>query len=99
MSEKKIMIVDDDKIFLAELKDLLLSCGYDIVDFSDSRRAFSASTAIKPDIILLDLKMDGINGLQFADKSFDNFSNRIHCVSPLCSCSKPDPDIASLPGA
>ncbi len=28
MSEKKIMIVDDDKIFLAELKDLLLSSGY-----------------------------------------------------------------------
>ncbi len=68
MSEKKIMIVDDDKIFLAELKDLLLSCGYIIVDFSDSRRAFLASSAIKPDIILLDLKMDGINGLQFADK-------------------------------
>jgi len=62
------MIVDDDKVFLAELKDLLLSCGYNIVDFSDSRRAFLATTVIKPDIILLDLKMDGLNGLQFADK-------------------------------
>lgn len=68
MTEKKIMIVDDDKLFLEELKDLLASCGYNIAAFSDSRRAFSAISAVKPDVILLDLKMDGISGLQFVDK-------------------------------
>lgn len=68
MPEKKIMIVDDDKVFLAELKDLLRSCGYDIADFYDSRRAFLAISAVKPDIILLDLKMEGLSGLQLVDR-------------------------------
>ncbi len=68
MREKKIMIVDDDKLFLEELKDLLASFGYNIIAFSDSRRACSTISAVKPDIILLDFKMDGINGLQFIDK-------------------------------
>lgn len=68
MPEKKVMVVDDDKVFLEELKDLLLSCGYNIEVFSDSRRAFSAITEVKPDVLLLDFKMDGMNGLQFVDK-------------------------------
>lgn len=68
MPEKKVMIIDDEKVFLEELKELLILCGYDTFAFSDGLNAFSFLRNINPDIILLDLKMKVIDGLQFADK-------------------------------
>ncbi len=72
MPEKKVMIVDDDEVFVEELKELLILCGYNTFAFSDGLNAFSSLRSINPDIILLDLKMKGINGLQFADRLRDS---------------------------
>lgn len=68
MPKKKIMIVDDDREFLEELKETLTSSGYDTTALSNSTSALKMVRKIKPDVILLDLKMQGKSGFQIANE-------------------------------
>jgi len=66
MPRKKIMIIDDDKEFLEELKETLNLNGYEVAAFSDGTSAMEVVFKIKPNIILLDLKLKGKSGFQVA---------------------------------
>jgi len=68
MSDEKIMIVDDDKDFLEELREMITLSGYKAITINDSTAVLNAARRIKPDVILLDLKMKGKNGFQIADE-------------------------------
>ncbi|MCB4791496.1 MAG: response regulator [Elusimicrobia bacterium] len=67
MKENKVLVVDDDTIFLDELKEMLVLSGYSAEGVSDSAIVVRTAEKIKPDVILLDLKMDGKSGFQVAD--------------------------------
>ncbi len=68
MAEKKILIVDDDKEFLDELKETLVLTGYDVTGITDGMSAVKAARVGKPDIIILDLRMHAMSGFEVADK-------------------------------
>jgi CheY-like chemotaxis protein len=68
MTSEKILIVDDNRDFLDELQETLYLCGYDAVTVSDSVRAVPVARKIKPDVILLDLRMSRMNGFQVAEE-------------------------------
>jgi DNA-binding response OmpR family regulator len=74
MSQKKIMVVDDDKEFLDELQETLVLSGYEVKAVNEAEEAFPIATKIKPDLILLDLKMKGMTGFEVANK-LKNFNN------------------------
>jgi len=65
---KKIMLVDDDKEFLNEMSEILKLSGYETFVFSDSTDAATKAINLKPDLILLDLKMDNKSGFKVADE-------------------------------
>jgi len=66
MPKKKIMIVDDDKEFLEEFRETLNLSGYDALAFSDGTSALGMVSKVKPDLILLDLKLKDKSGFQIA---------------------------------
>lgn len=68
MNNKRIMIIDDDKDFLAELKETLALCGYDIIVANDPSSALGIIKSAKPDVLLLDLKMPYKSGFQLASE-------------------------------
>jgi len=68
MSKKKIMVVDDNAIFLDEIDEVLILSGYKTIIISDSRKAVEAAQEHKPDLILLDFMMEGLHGFQVADR-------------------------------
>ncbi|MDD5595094.1 MAG: response regulator [Candidatus Omnitrophica bacterium] len=68
MSNKKVMIIDDNQEFLEELKEALRLSGYDTVALNDPLSARDIAILEKPDIVLLDLKMPGKSGFQVADE-------------------------------
>jgi len=68
MENKKVMIVDDDKEFLEELEDVLADSGYDLVAVTDSIKVLDVALRIKPDVIIMDLKMPYRSGFQLADE-------------------------------
>jgi len=65
---RRIMIVDDNKDFLDELKELLTLSEYEVIAIEDPVDVIPVATEKKPNIILLDLKMPKKNGLQLADE-------------------------------
>ncbi|MGA1840737.1 MAG: response regulator [bacterium] len=67
MSVEKIMIVDDNLKFLRELKESLELYGYQIICVQEGKSVLDISLEQKPDLIILDLKMEGVSGLQIAD--------------------------------
>ena len=67
MDDNRIMIVDDNKAFLDELEETLSLCGYEPIAVPDSQAALKTAQKTNPDAIILDLKMDRMNGFQLAE--------------------------------
>jgi len=77
MVQKKVLIVDDDKEFLEELKEMLAATGYVVTAVGDSVSAVKAARAIIPDVVLLDLRMKQMSGFEVADglKAYSDTAN------------------------
>ncbi len=66
-SEKRVLVVDDDTEALDELKEALRGQGF-VLDFATD--GFEAGRKVygdKPDLILLDFKMPGMDGFQVCE--------------------------------
>lgn len=59
---KKILIMDDDPTIAELLREALADEGYDTHMTTQSLRFFDAVTEVRPDLILLDLMMQYLDG-------------------------------------
>ncbi len=65
MSDRKlIMVVDDEKFIRDVLCTSLENQGYDTVSLEDGLSAISFVKEQKPDMVLLDIKMPGLDGIE-----------------------------------
>jgi CheY-like chemotaxis protein len=67
-SKKKIMIIDDEQSMLFLEKAILTAAGYEVISESDSKKAFTTAKEQIPDLILMDIVMPEINGIELAEK-------------------------------
>jgi len=68
MAEKqktKILLLDDEPIVLKRLKPALEKAGYEVEAFSRSLEASNRIMEAEFDIVITDLKMEGLDGMQF----------------------------------
>ena len=63
MTKEKILIVDDEKGVEQELRDILEREGYDVLVAGDGKQAKQTIAKTPLDLILLDLKLPDLNGL------------------------------------
>jgi len=59
---KKILIVDDNDNNRLLMSDILQFRGYEISEAEDGEKGISMARQLKPDLILLDMQMPGIDG-------------------------------------
>ena len=64
MAIKKILIVDDSATERHMLGDLLTKAGFDVVSTDNGEDAIVKARQVKPDLILMDVVMPGLNGFQ-----------------------------------
>ena len=61
---KKVLIVDDEPDFCDALRDLLRSRGFEVAIALSGEEALPAYMQEKPDVVLLDIQMPGMDGLE-----------------------------------
>ena len=61
---KRILIVEDNKIDMRLLKDILESRGYETFQAEDGLEAINLAFPGLPDLILMDIKLPEISGLE-----------------------------------
>ena len=64
MDKPKILIADDEKILLDLLSNLFTDNGYDTITATNGQEALDKFKTEKPDLIILDINMPKLNGLE-----------------------------------
>ncbi|MDA7857879.1 response regulator [bacterium] len=68
MNKEKVLIVDDESDLLQTLKVRLEHWGYQITIATDGKKCLNKVSQDKPDLILLDIMMPGLDGLSICQK-------------------------------
>jgi DNA-binding response OmpR family regulator len=74
----RVLIVEDDPMILRGLRDNLAKKEYDVITASDGEEGYRLALSGKPDLIILDLMLPSMNGLEICQKlRADGFSTPI----------------------
>lgn len=63
---RTILVVDDEKKFVSVLRGYLEKAGFDVVSAGDGKEAIAAFRYSKPNLVLLDLNLPEVDGLDVA---------------------------------
>ena len=66
-SKGKILVVDDDRLVLAMVTHGLSQAGYEVIDADNGDEAILLARQHRPDIALLDIRMEGKTGFDVAE--------------------------------
>jgi DNA-binding NarL/FixJ family response regulator len=70
-----VLLVDDNDAMLARAAAALRYCCLVVGSVKDSRKALDAALSLKPDVIVLDISMPGMSGLEVAARLREAGSN------------------------
>jgi DNA-binding NtrC family response regulator len=60
----RLLVVDDDAEFVESLKAALVGLGYEVDRSSHGADALMAIRLVRPDVVLLDIRMRGLSGVE-----------------------------------
>ncbi|GIX30920.1 MAG: response regulator [Porticoccaceae bacterium] len=61
---KKVLIVDDSPTELKKLSTMLRKHGFEVITADDGEKGVQAARSQRPDVVLMDIVMPGMNGFQ-----------------------------------
>ena len=76
ISKKKILVVDDEEHIRSFLSDLLEGEGYMVITASDTEIGYKKALKSQPDLIMLDLKMPQIGGVELCRLLRENIQTK-----------------------
>ncbi len=90
----KILIVDDEKMIRIVLSKVLSKAGYEIFEAENGKEALEKYEQYKPDLVLLDFQLPGMNGLEVLEElkedneslivimltAYGNIKNAVHAM-------------------
>ena len=77
MADKaKVLVVEDEEILLTALKEELENGGYEVAGAVDGQEGLDKVKSFKPDLILLDLVMPKMDGMEMLRKLKEDNENR-----------------------
>ena len=91
--KKKILIVEDEESLLRLESILLSSRGYEVKGVTDGPSALEAVASTKPDLVLLDIMIPKIDGLEVCRQIKANEATR-HILVVMLTAKKSNEDLA-----
>lgn len=74
--KNKILVVDDEADILHIWQWILSRAGYDVITASGGKEAIALAKSQRPDLIILDITMPGMNGVETTDVLMDTRQTR-----------------------
>jgi DNA-binding NtrC family response regulator len=68
MTQGRILVVDDDPLLLDTLREILTAGGFDAHAETDGRAALARLAEFRPDVVITDVKMPGLDGFALLRK-------------------------------
>ena len=88
---KKILIVEDNDLNLKLFRDLLSAHGYETHETKDGLEAIGMVRALKPDLVLMDIQLPEISGLEITRQmKADEQLSRIPVIAVTAFAMKDD---------
>lgn len=97
-SRRRVLVVDDEPANRDVLSDMLTGVGFDVVTAGGAESALAATAAERFDLILLDLRLPGIDGLTLAPRLREAAGGPIAIVALSASVYPVDRDRAIASG-
>lgn len=72
---QKVLIIDDERAIRNVMKDILTAEGYKIEEASDGEEGLQKLKTFNPDVVLCDIKMPRVDGLEFLEKAGSTHSD------------------------
>ncbi len=94
MAKEKILLVDDEEDILKLLEYNLTKEGYEIHCVKTGEEALSKTSALLPDIVVLDLMLPGVDGLEVC-KKLKSDSGTAHISIVMLTAKGEEPDIVA----
>lgn len=88
-----ILVVDDDKDFRDVVVTKLRGSGFSVVEAEDGASAYEKAKELKPDLILMDVKMPKLDGVAALMKMKDDPETKHIKVVLLTAFGDPRPEI------
>ena len=95
---KRILAVDDNPGILDALNEILSFEGYEVTTLADGNSIFEAIAAVEPDLILLDVMLDNLDGRDICH-ALKGDKNTNHIPVILISATHNLRDVLKDPGA
>ena len=86
--KKKILIVEDDKFLRELIAKKLIANDYEVIEAADGEEGIKKATENKPDLVLLDLILPGIDGFGVLARIKENMTIRETPVIVLSNLSQ-----------
>jgi DNA-binding NtrC family response regulator len=71
MSDRRILVVDDEPDMVENCTRILRRAGYRVLSTTDSERALALVESEHPDVLLTDLKMPGLDGMELMRRAHE----------------------------
>ena len=68
MMRTSVLVAEDDVITRWDLREILEAHGYQVIESGDGNEAVRLARLHRPDVLLLDVKMPGLDGLEVAER-------------------------------
>jgi twitching motility two-component system response regulator PilH len=91
MPVKKILVVDDSPTERAFIQNLLVKNGYEVVLADSGENGIAKAKSEKPDLVLMDVVMPGLNGFQ-ATRTISRDEETKHIPVMICTTKSQETD-------
>ena len=68
LNTKHFLVVDDEAVSCTTLSEMIMQLGYEVVTASDGKQALSKLEENKIDVVVTDLKMPNLDGIELLKK-------------------------------